>query len=139
MAKAGARTARRARSSRSKGANGGLATILTGLGSLSYGELAGERMKLGLILHDPEEEHDCFSDNTHNSHYYDEVGMIAIYNGSYKAATARCRGSEPRGLCRRARRREAAKALDAAMRDTPGQAAARSRTAPTTASRPTTR
>ena len=28
-------------------------------------------MKLGLMLHDPEEEHDCFSDNTHNSHYYD--------------------------------------------------------------------
>ena len=40
-------------------------------------------MKLGLMLHDPEEEHDCFSDNTHNSHYYDEVGMIAIWNGSY--------------------------------------------------------
>ncbi|MCB5173602.1 imelysin family protein [Microvirga lenta] len=61
----------------------GLSTILTGLGSLSYGELAGERMKLGLILHDPEEEHDCFSDNTHNSHYYDQVGMTAIYNGRY--------------------------------------------------------
>src|SRR5690606_20038818 len=42
-------------------AEDGLATILTGLGSLSYGELAGERIKLGLILHDPEEEHDCFS------------------------------------------------------------------------------
>lgn len=66
-----------------KGPNGGLATILTGLGSLSYGELAGERMKLGLILHDTEEEHDCFSDNTHNSHYYDEIGMVAIYNGKY--------------------------------------------------------
>jgi len=64
--------------------NEGLATILTGLGSLSYGELAGERIKLGLILHDPEEEHDCFSDNTHNSHYYDQVGMIALYTGSYK-------------------------------------------------------
>jgi putative iron-regulated protein len=66
-----------------KKAEDGLATILTGLGSLSYGELAGERMKLGLILHDPEEEHDCFSDNTHNSHYYDQVGMAAIYNGRY--------------------------------------------------------
>jgi putative iron-regulated protein len=32
----------------------GLTAILTGLGSLSYGELAGERMKLGLLLHDPE-------------------------------------------------------------------------------------
>ncbi|BCJ91511.1 peptidase [Terrihabitans soli] len=68
-----------------KEANEGLATILTGIGSLSYGELAGERIKLGLILHDPEEEHDCFSDNTHNSHFYDEQGMIAIYKGSYKA------------------------------------------------------
>lgn len=67
-----------------KDANDGLATILTGIGSLSYGELAGERIKLGLILHDPEEEHDCFSDNTHNSHFYDEQGMIAIYKGSYK-------------------------------------------------------
>jgi len=66
-----------------KGEEGALATILTGLGSLSYGELAGERMKLSLILHDPEEEHDCFSDNTHNSHYYDEAGMVAIYSGSY--------------------------------------------------------
>ncbi|HYG87209.1 MAG TPA: imelysin family protein [Azospirillum sp.] len=62
----------------------GVARILTGLGSLSYGELAGERMKLGLMLHDPEEEHDCFSDNTHNSHYYDQVGMVNVYNGTYK-------------------------------------------------------
>jgi len=67
-----------------KGVDGGLSTILTGLGSLSYGELAGERIKLGLILHDPEEEQDCFSDNTYNSHYYDEVGMTAIWNGAYK-------------------------------------------------------
>ena len=62
----------------------GIVTIFTGLGSLSYGELAGERMKLGLILHDPEEEHDCFSDNTHNSHYYDVVGMQNVYLGTYK-------------------------------------------------------
>ncbi len=44
-----------------KSDNEQLAAILTGLGSLSYGELAGERMKLGVLLHDPEEEHDCFS------------------------------------------------------------------------------
>jgi len=61
----------------------GLISILTGLGSLSYGELAGERMQLGLMLHDPEEEHDCFSDNTHNSHYYDLLGMINVYTGNY--------------------------------------------------------
>jgi putative iron-regulated protein len=50
---------------------------------LSYGELAGERMKLGLLIHDPEEEHDCFSDNTYNSHYYDALGIQNVYLGSY--------------------------------------------------------
>ncbi|MEZ5878641.1 MAG: imelysin family protein [Tepidamorphaceae bacterium] len=62
----------------------GLTAILTGMGSLSYGELAGERMKLGLLLHDPEEEHDCFSDNTFNSHYYDAMGIRNVYTGHYK-------------------------------------------------------
>ncbi|MEX0405380.1 imelysin family protein [Aquibium sp. LZ166] len=61
----------------------GVAAILTGLGSLSYGELAGERMKLGLLLHDPEEEHDCFSDNTHISHLYDAVGIRNVYHAKY--------------------------------------------------------
>src|SRR5690606_33500097 len=68
------------------GANAALSAMLTGIGSLSYGELAGERMKLGLILHDPEEEHDCFSDNTHQSHYYDQVGMRNVYLGRYERA-----------------------------------------------------
>ena len=62
----------------------GVGAILTGMGSLSYGELAGERMKLGLMLHDPEEEHDCFSDNTHRSHYNDALGIRNVYLGEYK-------------------------------------------------------
>jgi putative iron-regulated protein len=61
----------------------GLLAMLTGMGSLSYGELAGERMKLGLMLNDPEEEHDCFSDNTHNSHYYDGLGIRNVYLGTF--------------------------------------------------------
>ncbi len=61
----------------------GLSAMLTGMGSLSYGELAGERMRLGLMLNDPEEEHDCFSDNTHNSHFYDGMGVQNVYLGSY--------------------------------------------------------
>lgn len=61
----------------------GLLAMLTGMGSLSYGEQAGERMKLGLMLNDPEEEHDCFSDNTHNSHYYDGLGIRNVYLGEY--------------------------------------------------------
>ncbi|AGB42548.1 peptidase [Mesorhizobium sp. B2-3-14] len=63
--------------------NTAISIIFTGMGSLSYGELAGERMKLGLLLHDPEEEHDCFSDNTYNSHLYDAVGIRAAYHASY--------------------------------------------------------
>ena len=66
------------------GGQAGLVAIFKGLGSLSYGEMAGERMKLGLLIHDPEEEHDCFSDNTHSSHYYDAMGMRNVYLGSYK-------------------------------------------------------
>lgn len=61
----------------------GITAILTGMGSLSYGELAGERMKLGLLLHDPEEEHDCFSDNTHASHLNDAIGIASAYTGEY--------------------------------------------------------
>ncbi len=57
--------------------------MLTGMGSLSYGEQAGERMRLGLMLNDPEEEHDCFSDNTHNSHYYNGQGVQNVYLGRY--------------------------------------------------------
>ena len=73
--------------------NAGIVSILTGMGSLSYGEQAGERMKLGLMLNDPEEEHDCFSDNTHNSHYYDGLGIQNVYLGKYK----RIDGSEVSG------------------------------------------
>lgn len=61
----------------------GVSAMLTGMGSLSYGEQAGERMRLGLMLNDPEEEHDCFADNTHNSHYYDGLGVQNVYLGSY--------------------------------------------------------
>ena len=61
----------------------GISAMLTGMGSLSYGELAGERMKLGLMLNDPEEEHDCFSDNTHDSHFYDGLGVQNVYLGRY--------------------------------------------------------
>lgn len=69
-----------------KGPNGGLSEMLTGLGSLTFGEMAGERMKLGLMLHDPEEQQDCFSNNTHNSHYYDEMGIEGLWRGRYVRA-----------------------------------------------------
>ena len=54
------------------------------MGSLSLGELAGERMKVALEANSYEDEHDCFSDNTHNSHYYNALGIQNVYTGSYK-------------------------------------------------------
>lgn len=95
-----------------KGLDAGISAMLTGLGSLSYGELAGERMKLGLLLHDPEEEHDCFSDNTHNAHYYDVAGMLNVYGGEYK----RINGSMVKGQGLTHLVRVAAPELDTEMR-----------------------
>ena len=61
----------------------GLGAILTGMGSLSYGELAGQRMKLGLLVHDPEEEHECFSDTTYLAYRNDAIGIQNVYLGKY--------------------------------------------------------
>jgi putative iron-regulated protein len=70
-------------------------------------------MKLGVILHDTEEEQDCFSDNTHNSHYNDQLGMMAIWNGNYQGATP-VKGA---GIAAMAREKapDAAKRADDAM------------------------
>ncbi|AZQ66427.1 peptidase [Silicimonas algicola] len=91
----------------------GVAAILTGMGSLSYGEQAGERMKLGVLLNDPEEEHDCFSDNTHNSHYYDGMGIRNVYLGEY----VRADGSLVSGESLSSLVAEADPAVDAALTD----------------------
>lgn len=58
--------------------------MLFGMGSLSLGELAGERMKVALEANSFEDEHDCFSDNTHNSHYYNGMGVRNVYTGTYE-------------------------------------------------------
>ncbi|GIZ13680.1 imelysin family protein [Pseudomonas sp. NCCP-436] len=65
-------------------AENGLRKILFGMGSLSLGELAGERMKVALEANSTEDEHDCFSDNTHNSHFYNALGVRNVYLGEYK-------------------------------------------------------
>lgn len=65
-------------------AENGLRKLLFGMGSLSLGELAGERMKVALEANSTEDEHDCFSDNTHNAHFYDAKGIRNVYLGEYK-------------------------------------------------------
>jgi putative iron-regulated protein len=90
----------------------GIVAMLTGMGSLSYGEQAGERMKLGVLLNDPEEEHDCFSDNTHNAHFYDGLGIRNVYFGDY----VRIDGSVVSGESLSALVAEADPQVDAALR-----------------------
>ena len=67
----------------SEPATDGLHKMLFGMGSLSLGELAGERMKVSLEANSPEDEQDCFSDNTHYSHFYDAKGIRNVYLGEY--------------------------------------------------------
>lgn len=67
-------------------ATDGLRKMLFGMGSLSLGELAGERMKVSLEANSPEDEQDCFSDNTHYSHFYDAKGIRNVYLGEYTRA-----------------------------------------------------
>lgn len=66
-----------------------LRRILFGMGSLSLGELAGERMKVALEANSTEDEHDCFSDNTHNSHFYNAQGVYNLYLGEYRATSGK--------------------------------------------------
>ena len=61
-----------------------LTRIMFGMGSLALGELAGERLKVALEANSPEDEHDCFSDNTHYSHFYNGLGIRNIYLGQYQ-------------------------------------------------------
>lgn len=58
--------------------------MLVGLGSLSRGELAGERLEVALNSQDQEDEHSCFSDNTHRDAVTNAKGIQNVWLGSYK-------------------------------------------------------
>lgn len=62
-----------------------LAHMLTGMGSLSGAELAGERMTVAFEERDQEDEHSCFSDNTHNDILRNALGIENVYLGRYGA------------------------------------------------------
>lgn len=57
--------------------------ILVGMGTLSEGELAGERMQIALSANSQEDEHSCFSDNTHREIWLNAEGVQNSYLGSY--------------------------------------------------------
>jgi len=60
-----------------------LRKILSGMGVLSRGELAGERMAVALSTRDQEDEHSCFSDNTHVDIRQNAQGIRNVYEGRY--------------------------------------------------------
>ena len=57
--------------------------ILTGMGKLANGELMGERIREAYNTKDPENEHSCFSDNTHRDIILNAKGIENIYLGVY--------------------------------------------------------
>lgn len=67
----------------------GLRRVLFGLVMLSGDEMAGERLSTALLTNAPEEEQDCFSDDTHNSIAGNLQGVHNVYHGHYEARTAR--------------------------------------------------
>lgn len=60
--------------------------MFVGLGSLSRGELAGERLEVALNSQDQEDEHSCFSDNTHRDAVTDALGIENVWLGRYRRA-----------------------------------------------------
>lgn len=66
--------------------NEALRRILFGMGSLSLGELAGERINVALLAHSQEDEHSCFSDNTHVDIAENARGIQNIFNGTYTSS-----------------------------------------------------
>lgn len=66
------------------GGNESIRRIFVGLGSLSRGELAGERLEVALASQDQEDEHSCFSDNTHNDAIANARGIENVWLGQYK-------------------------------------------------------
>ncbi len=67
-----------------QGGSASLQKILTGMIVLSGFETGGERLQAALDALDQEEEHSCFSDNTHRDMVGDAQGVLNVLSGSYQ-------------------------------------------------------
>lgn len=83
VAKAWEPSARNYRATFEKGGKESVRKIIVGLGSLSRGELSGERMEVALNSQDQEDEHSCFSDNTHRDIVNNARGIQNVWLGQY--------------------------------------------------------
>jgi putative iron-regulated protein len=76
-----------------------LRKMFVAMGSLSRGELAGERLEVALNSQDQEDEHSCFSDNTHRDAVLNATGIENVWLGRYKRADGSVlQGASPRDL-----------------------------------------
>ncbi|CAM2069036.1 Peptidase-M75 domain-containing protein [Sulfidibacter corallicola] len=64
-----------------------LRSMLLGIGSLSGAELAGERMAVALDTREQEDEHSCFSDNTHIDIIMNALGIKNVYLGRFETTS----------------------------------------------------
>ena len=58
--------------------------VLSSLATFSGFELASERMSTALMSGEQEDEHSCFSDNTHNDFIANQQGIMNIFFAKYK-------------------------------------------------------
>jgi putative iron-regulated protein len=61
--------------------------MLLGMGSLSGAELVGERIEVALATQEQEDEHSCFSDNTHRDVVTNALGIQNVYLGRYGSSS----------------------------------------------------
>lgn len=93
LSKAWAPKQKNFRASFERGGNESVRKMFVGLGSLSRGELAGERLEVALASQDKEDEHSCFSDNTHRDAVTNALGIQNVWLGQFK----RLDGSQVQG------------------------------------------
>jgi len=58
--------------------------MIVGMGTMSFGELASERMQVALLTSDQEEEQSCFSDTTHVAIRHNARGIETLYRGTHE-------------------------------------------------------
>ena len=66
-----------------KHSDAAITDIITGIGEMSRGELAGERMTVAYEARSQEDEHSCFSDNTISDIVANATGVQRVYSGDY--------------------------------------------------------
>ena len=66
-----------------KDSDAAITDIITGIGEMSRGELAGERMTVAYEARSQEDEHSCFSDNTISDIVANAAGIQRVYFGDY--------------------------------------------------------